>query len=106
MARALINFPAVVKRGDIVEVKTLMSHLMETGFRTGSDGKLVPRDIINRFVCTYSGDVVFSADLFPAISANPFISFTIVARETGTLTFSWVDDGGRAMVQTAPLTIQ
>jgi sulfur-oxidizing protein SoxZ len=106
MARALLNVPAKAKRGEIIEIKTLMSHPMETGFRTGADGKLVPRDIIKSFVCTYNGEVVFSADLFPAISANPFIAFTTVATESGTLIFSWTDDKGRTQVQTAPISVE
>ena len=72
MARALINVPAKAKRGDVIEIKALISHPMETGYRTGPDGALVPRDIINRFICTYNGEEIFSADLFPAIAANPF----------------------------------
>ena len=106
MARALINVPQKAKRGDIVDIKTLMSHPMETGFRTGADGKLVPRDIISRFVCTYNGDVVFSADLYPAIAANPFISFTTVATESGTLVFSWTTDKGETQVQTASIQVE
>jgi sulfur-oxidizing protein SoxZ len=106
MARALINVPSKAKRGDVVEIKTLMSHPMETGFRTGGDGALVPRNIISRFACTYNGEVVFSAELFPAISANPFISFTTVATESGTLVFSWTDDKGQTQVQTAAITVE
>lgn len=106
MARALINVPAKSKRGQIVEIKTLMSHPMETGFRPGSDGQLIPRDIIRNFVCTYNGEVVFSAELHPAIAANPFIAFTTVATESGTLVFSWTDDKGQTQVQTAPITVE
>jgi sulfur-oxidizing protein SoxZ len=105
-ARALINVPAKAKRGDVVEVKTLLSHPMETGFRTGPDGKLVPRDIIETFVCTYNGEVVFSADLHPAIAANPFISFTTVATESGALVFAWTDNHGATQVQTAKIDVE
>ena len=51
----------------------------ETGYRTGPGGALVPRDIIQRFVCTYNGEEVFSADFFPAIAANPFIALRSTA---------------------------
>jgi len=51
MARALINVPAKAARGQVIEIKTLFSHPMETGYRPDFNGKLVPRDIINRFVC-------------------------------------------------------
>ena len=79
MARVLINVPPTAKRGQIIEIKALISHPMETGFRTGPDGNLVPRNIIKRFTCNYNGEEIFSADLFPAITANPFITFTTVA---------------------------
>ena len=105
MARALINVPAKAKKGEIVEIKTLMSHPMETGFRPSADGKLVPRNIIKRFVCTYDGEAVFSADLFPAISANPFLSFTLVATSSGVITFSWTDDNDETQVQTARIEV-
>jgi sulfur-oxidizing protein SoxZ len=78
---------------------------METGFRPAADGKLVPRNIIKRFVCTYDGEAVFSADLFPAISANPFLSFTLVATNSGVITFSWTDDNGQTQVQTAKIEV-
>jgi sulfur-oxidizing protein SoxZ len=106
MARALINVPAKSKRGEIIEIKTLMSHPMETGFRPGMDGQLIPRDIIEKFVCTYNGEVVFSAQLHPAITANPFISFTTIATESGTLVFSWTDNKGETQVQTASIQVE
>jgi len=106
MARALINVPAKSKRGEIIEIKTLMSHPMETGFRPGMDGQLIPRDIIEKFVCTYNGEVVFSAQLHPAITANPFISFTTIATESGTLVFSWSDNKGETQVQTASIQVE
>lgn len=105
MARALINVPATAKRGDIIEIKALISHVMETGYRTGPDGSLIPRDIINRFSCTYNGEEIFSADLFPAIAANPFFAFTTVATESGLIAFRWIDDKGRAQLETANITV-
>ena len=74
MPQALIRVPAQVKRGEAFEIKTLVSHPMEPGVRRDNTGQLIPRDIINRFVCTYNGEEVFRADLFPAIAANPFLA--------------------------------
>ena len=71
MASALINVPAKAKRGDIIEIKTLMSHIMETGYRHTASGEVVPRDIITSFTCRFNGNEIFRADLFPAIAANP-----------------------------------
>ena len=106
MARALINVPARAKRGEIIEIRALISHPMETGYRTATDGSLVPRDIIQRFTCTYNGEEIFSAELFPAVSANPFFSFTTVATETGTLGFRWIDDHGRVQLETAQIVVE
>ena len=79
MAAALINVPKSAKRGEVIEIKTLMSHIMETGYRRTASGDVVPRDIITSFSCRYNGAEVFRADLFPAIAANPFITFFTVA---------------------------
>jgi sulfur-oxidizing protein SoxZ len=105
MARALIHVPPAARRGDVIEIKTLISHVMETGYRVGVNGAPIPRDIIDRFVCTYGGEEIFSAQLFPAIAANPFISFFTVATESGTLTFSWTDQHGQTQVQTAEIKV-
>ena len=106
MARALVHVPANAKKGDVIEIKTLISHIMETGYRIGITGTPIPRDIIDDFVCTYNGEEVFSAKLYPAIAANPFISFFTVATESGTLAFSWTDQHGATQVQTAAITVE
>jgi sulfur-oxidizing protein SoxZ len=105
MARALVNVPKTAKRGDVIEIKVLISHPMETGYRPGADGRLVPRDIIRRFTCTYNGEEVFRADLFPAISANPFLAFTTIATESGTLSFTWTGDNGFAQTESASIVV-
>ena len=105
MAMALINVPAQAKRGEIIEIKTLISHEMETGYRRNQLGIALPRDIIQLFVCTYNGVEVFRAQLYPAIAANPFISFSTVASESGTLEFRWTGDNGYSAVQSAKITV-
>lgn len=105
MARALIHIPPNPKRGDVIEIKTLISHIMETGYRIGVTGQPIPRDIIDSFVCIYNGEEVFRAQLFPAIAANPYISFFTVATESGTLEFSWTDQHGKTQVQIAQITV-
>jgi sulfur-oxidizing protein SoxZ len=106
MARALINVPSKARRGDILEIKTLMQHVMETGYRHDESGKAVPRDIINKFVCTYNGTEVFKADLHPAIAANPFISFSTVATESGVLAFTWTSDDGETQTQIVNISVE
>jgi sulfur-oxidizing protein SoxZ len=106
MASALINVPAKAKRGDIIEIKTLMSHVMETGFRHTAAGAAVPRDIITSFTCRYNGVEIFRADLFPAIAANPFITFFTVATETGKFDFEWIGDKGFSETASAAITVE
>ena len=105
MARALIHIPANARRGEVIEIKTLISHVMETGYRIGVTGQPIPRDIIENFVCLYNGEEVFRAQFFPAIAANPYVSFFTVATESGTLTFSWTDQHGQTQVQTAAIAV-
>ena len=104
-ARVLVNVPKTAKRGDVIEVKTLVSHIMETGFRHDTSGRPVPRDIITRFECRYDGAVVFAADFSPAIAANPFLTFFIVATASGPLDFTWTGDNGFAATHQAMLTV-
>jgi sulfur-oxidizing protein SoxZ len=106
MASALINVPAKAKRGEIIEIKTLMSHIMETGYRRTAAGEVVPRDIITSFICRYNGVEVFRADLFPAIAANPFITFFTVATESGKFDFDWVGDEGFAESASASIVVE
>ena len=106
MARTLIKVPAEAKHGDVIEIKTLISHPMESGYRVGTNGTMIPRDIIRQFVCTYNGDDVFRAELSPAIAANPFISFFIVATESGTIAFEWRGDNGFAASENATITVE
>ena len=104
--RALINVPAKARRGEIIEIKTLIAHPMETGFRVGLNGALIPRDIITSFVCTYNGEEIFRAEFSPAIAANPFLTFFTTATATGTIAFNWTGDDGFSATESAPITVE
>lgn len=93
-----IAVPGTARRGEMIEIKTLAFHPMEHGFRLGSDGNPVPRKIINTFFCKYNGEVVFAADLHPGMAANPYLVFYAVATDSGTLEFTWREDGGDVFV--------
>ncbi|RZM99204.1 thiosulfate oxidation carrier complex protein SoxZ [Bradyrhizobium genosp. SA-3] len=103
---ALINVPAKAKRGEIIEIRALTAHIMETGFRHTVDGKLVPRDIITSFSCCYNGAEIFRADLFPAIAANPYLSFFTVAKESGKFEFEWIGDNGYSSTASASIIVE
>jgi sulfur-oxidizing protein SoxZ len=105
-ARTLINVPKKAKRGDVITIKTLISHPMETGFRHNTVGLPLPRDIITSFVCTYNGEEIFRAALHPAIAANPFITFHTVATDSGTIAFRWAGDNGFAAEASADIAVE
>jgi sulfur-oxidizing protein SoxZ len=105
MARALITMPSVAKRGEVIEIRTLIAHPMETGYRRGDEGAVLPRNLIRRFTCRYDGEVVIAAELFPAVAANPLLSFYTVATASGTLTFTWEGDNGFAQSESVAITV-
>jgi sulfur-oxidizing protein SoxZ len=105
MARTLIHAPRSARRGEVIEIRTLISHPMETGFRRDSDGRPMPRDLIRRFSCRYDGELVFSAELFAAVAANPYIAFSTVATASGTLQLTWEGDQGFVHTETLALTV-
>jgi sulfur-oxidizing protein SoxZ len=102
---ALINVPERARRGEVIEIKTLISHPMETGYRHSQTGAVIPRDIIRLFVCTYNGAEVFRAELHPAIAANPFIVFSTIATESGTLAFTWTGDNGFSVTESVAIAV-
>jgi sulfur-oxidizing protein SoxZ len=106
MARTLVNVPPRAKRGEVIVIKTLISHKMETGFRYSNVGERIPRDIISSFTATYNGEEIFSAELFPAIAANPFIVFHTVAVESGTIELKWIGDNGFAATELVKITVE
>lgn len=105
MNKPRVKLPEKIKIGDVIEIKTLVSHVMETGQRRETDGKIVPRNIIHSFRATFNGRTVFEADLQPGVSANPFLAFYMKVTEPGDLELSWTDDGGDRLVERTKLNI-
>jgi sulfur-oxidizing protein SoxZ len=100
-----IKIPEAVKAGEIVEVKTLATHIMETGNRKDAQGNAIARDIIHTFTATFEDQVVFSASLGPGIAANPYIAFYIKVPGPGALKLVWEDDSGLTTVETVTLNV-
>ena len=105
MAVARINVPKTAQRGEIIEIRTLISHTMETGYRRDYLGKTLPRDIITEFKCTYNGAEVCRATFHPAIAANPYIAFPVRIAESGTLQFTWTGDNGFTHTESAQISV-
>jgi sulfur-oxidizing protein SoxZ len=92
---ARVQVPSRAKRGEIVEVRVLIQHPMETGYRHDDVGHLIKRNVINMLTCRYNGVEVFRADLSSGIAANPYVQFFTVAEASGELEFAWFDDEGK-----------
>jgi sulfur-oxidizing protein SoxZ len=100
-----VQVPSTAAKGEIFQVKALISHQMETGLRRDSQGDVIPRNIINRFACRYNDIVVFGVDLHEAMAANPYVEFYLRATESGRLEFIWEEDGGHTYALTHELTV-
>ena len=100
-----VKVPDTAKVGDVIEIKTLISHVMETGQRKDKDGKIIPRNIINTFIAAFDGKEVFKADLNSGISANPYLAFFMKVPGAGEFEFTWLDDAGVKISQKAPLAV-
>ena len=105
MPDARVNVPASVARGKPFEVRIIIRHPMETGYRTDESGKSIPRNVIRTFTCKYNGETVFAARLSSGIAANPYLRFFVTARASGEMTFEWVDDAGTRGSDRAAVTV-
>ncbi len=94
MAKPRVKVPKTAAAGDTITIKSLVSHTMESGQRKDKEGNVIPRMIINKFTCEFNGNTVFSADIDPAIAANPYFEFRAKVTESGTFKFVWTDDEG------------
>jgi sulfur-oxidizing protein SoxZ len=105
MSQVRVRVPSQARQGEVIEIKTLLSHPMETGYRRDVQGQLIPRRIIHTFICTYNDQEVFRADWHPAIAANPYLTFYTVATASGRLRFAWHDDDGSVYTAEADITV-
>lgn len=105
MGAARVRMPASAKRGQVIEIRTLVQHPMESGFRLDNTGKEIPRHIIESFDCRYNDREIFRAKLHPAVSTNPFFTFYAVADESGDFVFTWKDDQGGVATATHSLKV-
>lgn len=103
--RSIIHLPKSAHAGDIIAVRVLVQHPMETGYRSSALGEPLARDIIRRVECRFEGEQVFAAELFPAIAANPSLAFFLRATRSGTLTVEWRGDNGFAHTDSASLAL-
>ena len=105
MEPARVAMPAEAKKGDVITIKTLFHHIMETGYRVDGMGKRIPRHIVRLMTVTYGGVEVFRMDFTQGVAANPFIAFSTVATRSGELVFTWEDDRGEVVEVRKPLEV-
>jgi sulfur-oxidizing protein SoxZ len=105
MGAGRVRMPGSAKRGEVIEIRALVEHPMESGFRLDNTGKPIGRHIVESFDCTYNGREVFRVKLHPAVSTNPFFTFYAVASESGELVFTWKDDQGGVATATQRLVV-
>ena len=105
MAQPRIRVPRQAKQGEVIEIKTLVSHIMETGQRRSPEGQVIPRNVIHTFTAAFDGKEFFKADLNSGISANPYLAFTLKVSASGELQLTWIDDSNQKAVETVPITV-
>lgn len=103
--KARVKVPATANKGEIIEIKTLIAHPMESGLRKDKAGKAFPRKIINKFICTLNKKEVFRSDWYTAVAANPYLAFFVRATESGSFEFAWYDDDGTVYRASAPISV-
>lgn len=89
--RIRLAVPEEATQGEAVEIRTIIGHPMETGFRHNAQGLIIPVRIAEWFRCFADGEQVFAVKLEPAISANPYFAFFLGVEQTTRLKFEWVD---------------
>jgi sulfur-oxidizing protein SoxZ len=100
-----VRVPKTASAGETITIKTLINHQMESGVRKDSDGNPIPRQIINRFVCSFNGETVIDVAIEPAVSTNPYFEFQAIVPESGEFTFQWFDDDGSVYETTAAIEV-
>ena len=100
-----VRVPERARRGEVIEIRAMVQHPMESGFRLNNVGKPITRHIVESFTCVYAGEEVFRAKLHPAVSTNPYFQFYLIARASGNVVFTWTDDRGGVATHTARLEV-
>ena len=102
---ASLRIPANAKRGEVIEIRTMIQHVHESGFRLDNTGKPIARHIVEDFVCTYNATEVFRVKLHPAVASNPYFAFHVKADQSGEFMFYWRDDKGAEYTQKHAITV-
>ena len=105
MANTRIQIPTKIQRGAVVEVRLLIRHPMETGFRHDNVGRPIPQNVIKLVTCRYNGEEIFRAELFSGVAANPYLAFFTTASDSGELEVTWTDETGQTETERTPVAV-
>jgi sulfur-oxidizing protein SoxZ len=100
-----VQVPPTVRKGEPFEVRVLVQHPMETGYRRDLNGQSIPMNVVDKLVCRIGGREVFSAELGTGMAANPYIAFYTVVEQAGTVEVEWSDDRGERGSVSTPLNV-
>ena len=104
-AKPRVKVPKSAAAGEVIVIKALISHKMESGQRKDADGNLIPRSIINRFTCDFGGVNVVDVAIEPAVSTNPYFEFAAKIDAAGEMKFTWYDDDGSVYEDAKPIEV-
>ena len=100
-----LQVPPTVRKGEPFEIRVLVQHPMETGYRRDLNGQSIPTHIVDKLSCRVGGREVFSAELGTGIAANPYLAFYATANESGEVVVEWSDNRGDTGRVSAKFTV-
>lgn len=103
--KSRVKLPKVAAAGEVITIKTLITHRMESGQRRDDAGAVIPRSIIHRFACAFEGETVVDVEVHPGVSTNPFFEFRARVTGSGVFRFTWYDDDGTIYTDSKPITV-
>ncbi len=91
---ARLTWPSNIKSGDVIKLRLLIQHPMDTGYLQDFTGHYIPRNVIQWIKVTYDQKDVFYVQTSSGIAANPFFEFFMRATVSGLVVVRWLDDAG------------
>lgn len=104
LAAPRLRIPRTARPGEVIEIRTLIEHPMESGIRGGAEGA-VPRDMLARLLVQRDGETILAAELGNGTSANPYHVFFVRLERTAEFSFLWTDERGRSARATARVVV-
>lgn len=100
MSTPRVRLPRSARKGEVVEIRTLIDHPMVTGLSSPA-----PRDMLAHFVARMNGETVFRCDFNNGTSANPYIVFFVRLEETGSFEFVWTHEDGTEFTSSGTVAV-